>query len=218
MMQGAIFDVDGTLLDSMYIWDTVGERYLRRQGCEPDEELRRMVKTMSLYQAACYFREHYGLPLSVEEIMDGINGIVEDFYRKEAQLKPGTEAFLQKLHEKQVRMCIATATDRYLVEEALERCGVLGYFTDIFTCTSVGHSKNEPHIFREALRHLGTEKEQTYVFEDAFHAASTAAQDGFPVAALYDASEDQQQELLHIAAVNLHDFGDFDRFWQQVGR
>ena len=163
MMQGAIFDVDGTLLDSMSVWANIGADYLRFLGYEPRENLNETFKSMSLYQAACYYQSEYGVTLSTEEIIAGVNDRIGQFYRERAGLKPGVAGFLRQLREKGVKMCIATATDRPLVEAALERCGVLAYFSDIFTCFSVGHGKDEPVIYRTALEHLQTARAKTIV-------------------------------------------------------
>lgn len=205
-MTGAIFDVDGTLLDSMFIWNTIGEDYLRSIGYTPKENLAEIFKTFSLEQAADYYQKEYGVPLSTPEIVAGVNGMIEHFYMQDVKAKPGIKEFLQELKRRGVKMCIATATDTYLVEAALERCGILHYFSKIFTCADVGRSKNEPDIYRRAQEHLGTPKAQTVVFEDAFHAARTAKEDGFPVVAVYDPSESQQQELQSLANVYLTGF------------
>lgn len=214
MIQGAIFDVDGTLLDSMPIWDNIAELYLRSLGYTPRENLTETFKTFSMHQAACYYQTHYGVPLSADEIVDGINRLVERYYREEVLPKAGIKPFLEELRQRGVKICIATATDEYLVDAALRRCGMRDYFSQIFTCTGTGSSKNEPHIYREALQHLGTEKAQTFVFEDAFHAARTAKNDGFPVVAIYDPSEDQQEELTALADVCLRDYTDPEAFWK----
>jgi HAD superfamily hydrolase (TIGR01509 family) len=195
MIKGAIFDLDGTLLDSMFIWDTIGEEYLRSLGIEPRENLAETFKTFTLEESAEYYRTHYGVTLSVEEIADGVNGMIEDFYRNTVPLKNGVAEFLERLAEDDVKMCIATVTDRYLVEAALERLGIKGYFSEIFTTAEVGCTKTTPQIYRRALAHLGTEKSETVVFEDAFHALMTAKNDGFPVAAVYDVHELRQMEM-----------------------
>ena len=166
MIKGAIFDMDGTLLDSMSAWDGVGEKYLRRLGCEPKADFNDAIKDLSLRQAASYSKNEYDIALSVDEIVDGVNAMVEDFYRNEVQLKPGIAEFLRVLNERGVKMCIATASDRSLVEAAIQHCGIDKYFSEIFTCGSVGHGKDEPHIYRQALESLGTEKHDTVVFED----------------------------------------------------
>lgn len=214
MIAGAVFDVDGTLLDSMSVWDTIGEDYLRSIGYVPREKLNETFQAMSLLQAARYYQTEYGVTLSVEEIMDGVNGMLERFYREQARLKPGAGEFVRELSRRGVKLCIATATDRYLVEAALERCGVRGYFEDILTCTAVGAGKDEPLIYREALKRLGAERPLAVVFEDALYAARTAKGDGFPVAAVYDCHEKRQGELKALADIYLTDFSDFDLFWK----
>ena len=205
-IRGAIFDVDGTLLDSMFIWDTIGETYLRSIGYEPREKLNEVFKNMSLFQAARYYRTEYGVTLSIDEIMNGVNAMLERYYRFEVSLKPGVAELLAQLQASGVKLCIATATDRYLVEAALERCGVLSCFGAIFTCNEVGHGKDEPDIFEEALRFLGTEKAVTVVFDDALYAVRTAKEAGFPVAVIYDSHEKNQEGLRALADFYIEDF------------
>ena len=194
-IRGAIFDVDGTLLDSMFIWDTIGEAYLRSIGYQPKENLNETFKNMSLHQAARYYQTEYGVTQSIDEIMDGVNAMLERYYRFEVPLKPGVAELLERLRQDGVRLCIATATDRHLVEAALDRCGVLSCFGEIFTCNEVGHGKDEPDIFEAALRFLGTRREETLVFDDALYAVRTAKEAGFLVAAVYDSHERSQAEV-----------------------
>ena len=194
-IRGAIFDVDGTLLDSMFIWDTIGETYLRSIGYQPKENLNETFKNMSLRQAARYYQTEYGVTLSIDQIMDGVNAMLERYYRFEVPLKPGVAELLERLRQSGVKLCIATATDRHLVEAALDRCGVLSCFGEIFTCNEVGHGKDEPDIFEAALRFLGTRKEETIVFDDALYAVRTAKEAGFLVAAVYDSHERSQAEV-----------------------
>ncbi|MCI8623953.1 MAG: HAD family phosphatase [Provencibacterium sp.] len=210
-IRGAIFDVDGTLLDSMFIWDTIGESYLRSIGYEPKENLNEAFKSMSLYQAACYYQSHYDVTLTTGAIMDGVNALLERYYRYEVLLKPGAAELAAGLQAEGVRLCIATATDRHLVEAALSRLGILPYFSSIFTCTEVGHGKDEPHIFEEALRFLGTKKEETLVLDDAFYAVQTAKKAGFPVAAVYDPYEKDQEGLRRLADLYLEDLSQLRR-------
>jgi len=212
-IQCGIFDFDGTLFDSMYIWDTVGEVYLRSRGREPAPGLAQVVQAMSLDQSARYFQREYGLDLPVGEIVAGINRVVERFYTREVQPKPGVRAFLQALEKTGVSLCIATATDRPLIEAALARCGMGGYFRAIFTCGEVGHGKDEPVIFRRAMGFFGANREHTIVFEDALHAARTAKEDGFALAAVHDSSEPRQRELRALADCYIPDFAHTEEFW-----
>ncbi len=203
-IEACIFDFDGTLFDTMSIWDTAGADYLQALGYTPEADLSQKLATYSLQQAADYLKRTYGLPNSPEEIVAGINQTVADFYLHTAQPKPYVREFLEK--HRDIPMCIATATDRYLIAAALDRCGLRQYFSGIFTCAEVGHGKDQPHIYAAALSHLGTTKEATPVFEDAYHAAYTAKQAGFPVIAIYDPSEAKKLELQALADRYLADF------------
>ena len=214
MLKGAVFDFDGTLFDSMFIWDTAGEVYLRSIGIEPKEDLRKALKPMSLLQSAQYIRECYQIPLTVEEIMDGVNRTVEGFYFHTVQPKEGVIAFLEQMKKQEVRMCIATATDRYQVEAALKRCGMESFFFEIFTCTDVGHGKDEPIIFQKAMDYLGTTKANTVVFEDAYHAAKTAKADGFITVAVLDSHETKQVELHSVSDCFIENFTQTEHFWK----
>ena len=208
MLKGAIFDFDGTLVDSMFIWDTIGEDYLRLLGKEPHEDLKETFMTLTLEEAAEYYRTHYGVTLSVKEIVDGVNTMVEGIYRTRVALKQGVADFLAQLKENGTRMCIATVTDRYLVEETLDRLGILQYFSEIFTCAEVGYGKDKPIIYRKALEHLDTAKNETYVFEDSLFALKTAKADGFTTVGVYDRHENRQDNLKNLADYYIVDFAD----------
>ena len=214
MLKGAIFDFDGTLFDSMFIWDTAGEVYLRSIGIEPREDLQKVLKPMSLLQSATYIHENYSIPLTVEEIMDGINRTVEGFYFHTVQPKEGVITFLEQMKKQGIKMCIATATDRYQVEAALKRCGMESFFSEIYTCTDVGHGKDEPIIFQKAMEYLGTVKVDTVVFEDAYHAAKTAKADGFITVAVYDSHETRQAELHSVSNCFIESFTHTEHFWK----
>ena len=123
-LSGAVFDFDGTLFDTMSVWDTAGEDYLKQCGKVPRENLCEVLKPKSLSGAAEYLKKNYDLPLSVNEIVDGVNKTVGDFYLCEAQPKNGVREFLTALREINVRMCITTAAERKLTEGAyiVRRC------------------------------------------------------------------------------------------------
>ncbi len=206
-IKGAIFDLDGTLLDSMKIWDTIGEDYLGSIGKIPREDLREALRPMSSVQAAEYFITDYGVESSVQEIMDGIIDLTAHFYIEEAPAKKCVKDFLEQLKQNGVKMCIVTATDRRLAEAALERNRLLDYFETIFTCNEVGSGKDNPEIFDRAFRFLDTKKEETYIFEDALFAIRTAKNAGYRVVAVYDESaEGQQAEIRQLADITIQSF------------
>lgn len=204
---GAIFDLDGTLLDSMPIWESLGETYLKDKGIEPKEGLREVLRPMSLVQSAEYFRSNYGVRESVEEICGDINHLIQDYYFDTVKPKPGVMDFLEHLKMKQIKMCVATATDRFLVDAALKRNKMDSYFDRIFTCSEAGYGKDRPDIYLQALDFLGTMKEKTMIFEDALYAARTAKDAGFPVGAVYDSSAaSQQAEIKRLADIYIRSF------------
>ena len=215
-LKGAIFDFDGTLFDSMHIWDAAGILYLKSIGREPKEGLRREMENMSLRQSASYLKTRYALEGTEEEVADGINRVVEGFYFYEVQPKPGVEAFLKELKERGVSLCIATVTDRYQIEAALKRCGLDCYFSEIFTCSEIGYGKDHPDVFEAALRFLGTKKEETLIFEDASHAVQTAKAADFLVTAVYDRYERNQETLQKTADFFLADYLDTASFFRKV--
>jgi len=195
-ISGAIFDMDGTLTDSMFVWKDVGKRYLISCGITPSEDLWNNIKNMSMRQVSDYFVSEYGLTKSPREIKDGINLLIEPMYRDEVLPKEGVVDFLRNFQERGIKMCVATATDKHLVELVLRRNGMLDFFTGIFTCTSVGASKDTPVIYENALEHLGTPKEETLVFEDALYALRTAKNAGFHVVGVFDSFAEKDIEVI----------------------
>lgn len=195
-IRGAIFDVDGTLLDSMYIWDQAGARYLQSVGAEAEPGLNRILFSMSLADGAVYLKETYGLTQSLEEIHQGILDIVDAFYREEAQAKAGVRELLEAFSAKGVAMTVATSSDKRQIRSALQRLDLAKYFQEIFTCGEVGVSKNEPVIFHRAAAVMGTKPENTCVVEDGLYAVRTANKAGYVTIGVYDASSDHDWQDL----------------------
>lgn len=196
MIQGVIFDVDGTLLDSMKIWDHAAKRYLKKEGIEAEDGLSDILFPMTMMEGAEYVIKAYNLKKNPQEIIEGINEIVFQFYRDEVQEKTGVTELLEKFQKKQIKMVVATSTDRFLIEGAFKRLGWMKYFERIFTCSEVGASKNVPKIFLDASNFLGTDPEHTWVFEDGLYAVRTAKNAGFHTVGIYDASSGKEQEKL----------------------
>lgn len=205
-IKGAIFDFDGTLFDSMSIWETAGKDYLQTINRQPKENLWQKLRTMSLLQSADFLKTEYGLTQTINEIIDGINQTVEEFYFNQAMPKENVVTFLNFLKSNNIKMCIATATDCYLVEAALKRCHMLNYFEKIYTCSEVGFGKDQPHIFNRAAEFLQTTPDKTAVFEDSYYAAKTAKLAGFKLVGVYDRYEPQQNKLKEISDIYLTDF------------
>ncbi len=199
-LQSAIFDMDGTLLDSMGMWRTLGSVLAKNHGAEAPADLDRQVASLGLWEGTAYCKEVCGLPGTVDELVSEVWGQIEDFYQNHVEPKPGVVKFLSLLKMEGVWMYVATATDRPLVEAALRHAGIDGYFRGIITSREAGQTKREgPEIYERAMRRLRSNKKDTVVFEDALHAVQTAKAAGFRVAAVYDPSEPDQEELRRLA-------------------
>lgn len=199
-IKGAIFDMDGTLLDSMHVWIDIAPRYLKTKGIAVSEEQRKLLGTMLLQDMANYFINNFGFTMSVDEIVAEIDSLVEDAYFNDVETKPGVPELLSELKKRGIKMCVATASDRYLVESALERTGILKFFDHVFTCGEHNVDKKTPYIFDIARDFLGTPKEETYVFEDTLTSAKTVKAAGYPLVAIRDKwSEKNRGEIMALA-------------------
>jgi len=213
MVKGAIFDMDGTILDSMLIWYNTAEIYLNNIGIKAESDLGKIMFSMSLAEGAEFLKERYCLNFDTDEIIAGVNRTVEDFYCYKVQLKEGVEQFLNGMKQAGFKMVVATLTDRHLAERALERLNVLRYFDRIFTGTEIGAGKHKPDIYLAAAEFMGTIPEETWVFEDALYAIKTAKRAGFKTVGVYDEfSRDDFDEIKKAADIYLIKLDNVDVF------
>ncbi len=196
MIKSAIFDVDGTLLDSMKIWDNAGERYLSSVGKKAENGLSKKLFKMSLTEGAEYIKKQYALPSSTDETVFGVLKIIEDFYLYEVGLKSGAKEILQFLKSNNIKMIIATSSDKTHIKKAFERLGISEYFTNIVTCSQIGKGKTSPDIYLACADKLGTSPSETLVFEDALFAAETAHKAGFKTVGVYDESSNNDKNRI----------------------
>lgn len=190
--------MDGTILDSMPCWETVGLRYLldRQIPVLDVDALARRLKTMTLPEAAQFYQKEFGVTDRTEHICADITAMIERDYRETAPLKPHVPDMLRRMEEAGVAMCIATATEHALAEAALMRLGVRRYFRFIHSCRDLNTSKHMPDIFDRSAQRMGTDKADTVVFEDALHSIQTAADAGYRVVGIYDDSARAERERI----------------------
>jgi HAD superfamily hydrolase (TIGR01509 family) len=198
----------------MYIWTEIGLKFLKNEGVTPPPGASEQFVKMSLVQAAEYYIKNYAPEKTVMDVVKSINDLVEDFYFNEVVLKDGVLEFLKYLKNKGVKMCIATATDKYMVEKALERNGIRDFFSEIFTCTSVGAGKDTSVIYDRALEHLSTDKNTTFVFEDALYAIETAKNADYKIVGIYDVSEAAEpKKLKELCDVYINDYSEIYKYF-----
>lgn len=206
-IKGAIFDLDGTLLDSMGFWDNVGENFLAAQGKEPREDFREKYYVLSPRETAEMLIDEYGVPGTPDEIIDSMNNAAEIFYTNHVHPKPHAIELLEKLRAAGIKMALATATDRHLVEIAVNRLDIKKYFEGIVTCGEVGQSKTRPDVYLKALSYIGSEIKDTALFEDAVVAAHTAKEAGFYTVGIYDDTcKENEEEMRSFCDEYLTDF------------
>ena len=182
MIAGAIFDMAGTLLDSMQVWDRLSQRYLDKFGVRITAADYAALEARTQYQGAAYFCERYPeITETPAEVARGLDALICARYEALARPRDGVRELLDALRARGVRMAVATLTDREHAEKALRDRGMLDYFDCMLTIHDVGVSKRDPKIFLESARQLGLPPARCLVFEDAPYAAQTAKRAGFPV-------------------------------------
>ena len=197
----AIFDMDGTLVDSMGFWNRLADEYLARRGLPPlTPELQEESIALTMDGTARMFIRTYRLSSTPAEIAGEINSLMEEHYRTDVPLKPGAAALLERMRAAGFKLCIASSTAPELLDICLRRLGVRDFFEFLLSCEEVGEGKNKPDVYFEAARRLGGTPENTLIFEDILVAARTAKQAGFPLGVIYDVNSDGDQEYLKTLA------------------
>ena len=210
-IRGAIFDMDGTLTESMHLWIEIGRRYLEGLGYTVSPEQNHEMTRMLLEPMALYMQDQFGLTKSQEQIIDEINQIVEPDYFETVVVKPTVVESLEAMQERCIKMCVATATDRHLTEACLRRNGIDRFFSAVFTCGEEHCNKRTSLIYDKARAHLGTSPEETYIFEDTYVSILGAKQSGCRVVALEDRWSEKKRDLIkETADIYVERMGDLD--------
>lgn len=211
MIKGVIFDVDGTLFDSMGTWHDSGYNVLKSLGIDADKRIGDIFFSMTMDEVVDYIKENFSVNESRDFLKNGIHDQVEYAYRNEIELKPGVMRILDWVKDSKIPATIATSTDRFLIEIGLARLGIEDYFDEIYTATEVGKGKNYPDIFQLAMDKMGTKPEETWLFEDGLYSMITAKAYGMPVVGVYDkVSHDDQEAIKQVADIYLEDLRDLN--------
>lgn len=185
-IKGYIFDLDGTLIDSMTLWCNVDRVFLAEHGVIPPEDISEIVKKMTVEQSAKYFLETFNLKISQQDIIDRIEEIVSENYRLSIPLKDGVSELLSYLDDNSIPYGIATATYRTLAEACLTRLGLIHKVKFIETCSEIGMGKEFPDIFLKSAENLRLPVENVAVVEDSLYCIETSKKAGFFTIGIYD--------------------------------
>lgn len=189
-IKGAIFDLDGTLIDSLVInrvlWNALGEKYLGVKDFIPEKKYRDEMATMIFTEAMLYAKRLYNIEADDGEYLKYFADILENFYRYTVKVKDGVFPFLEYLKKNGVKMCVASATNLKYVEVAIESCGLSPYIDRVFSCSEVGAGKDKPDIYIKTIAEMGLDTHEVCVFEDSCIALETARALGAHTVGIYD--------------------------------
>lgn len=199
-IKAAIFDMDGTLVDSMWVWGKIDVDYLAERNLPLPEDLRGDIEHLSFDETAKYFKDRFNLPDSIDEIKNCWNNMAIYEYTHEVKLKPGADKFLCLLKSKGIKIGLATSNCNMLLEAALKQNGIFEYFDCITTTNEVNHGKDHPDVYLLTAKKLGVSPENCIVFEDILPAIMGAKSAGMKVVGVHDAySEHQKDDILKLA-------------------
>lgn len=197
MIKSIIFDLDGTLIDSMKIWYRIDRQFLIENGIEnPPREISERMKKLTIDESSELFISEFNLDCTKEYVIKRIEELVRSEYEEKIPLKPNVLDILDFLDRRNIPYCIATATYKSLATAVLRRCGIADRFAFMLTDEDYPRGKNFPDIFMGACARFGTQPAETLIVEDSLHSIETAKNAGFPVAAVYDESAEQDIERI----------------------
>lgn len=165
-IEAVIFDLDGTLVDSMWMWKEIDIEYLGSRNLELPEDLQKAIEGMSFSETADYFKKRFQLTESVEEMKAEWISMAQKKYETEVPLKPGVEKFLEFLKSKKVKMGIATSNGLELVRSVVKAHNLEHWISSIHTCCEVALGKPAPDIYLKVAQDLQVPPEKCLVFED----------------------------------------------------
>lgn len=207
MFGGAVFDMDGTLIDSMWLWKDIDRKYLAGFGVECPEDLQEQLEGMSFTETALLFKRKFGIKDDVEKIKEDWNSMAWDLYENEVQLKDGALELLEYFKDSGVKMAIATSNSRELVDLIFKRFNLHEYFVSVCTSCEVDNGKPFPDVFLKAAQKMGVDAGDCVAFEDIPAGVIAAKKAGMTVYAMEDeASVHLREKLIELSDGYFKDF------------
>jgi HAD superfamily hydrolase (TIGR01509 family) len=211
-IKAAIFDMDGTLIDSMWVWKTVDIEYLMKRNITPPDDLRENIEHLSFSETAKYFKERFNLNESIEAIMAEWNDIALKEYTNNVKLKPGAKEFLTLLKSNEIKIGLATSNCNMLLEVALKNNNIYDYFDCITTTNEVNRGKNFPDVYLLCAEKLEVAPAKCIVFEDILPAVIGAKAAGMKVIGVHDLySENQKEDIMRLADLYIFQYNELTK-------
>ena len=206
-IEGAVFDLDGTLLDSSWVWEKVDEKFLGDRGFQVPDDYVDEISPLGAERAAVYTIERFGLNEDKDDIVREWIEMAKKEYATEVVCKPYAKEFLEELHKLNIKMAVATSSDRELFMKTLEREGILKYFQKIVTVDEVERGKVYPDIYEEAARRIKVNPHKCLVFEDILAGVTGASLGEFNVVAVFDEkSKHNWEKIKSISKYSINDY------------
>ena len=206
-IEGAVFDLDGTLLDSSWVWEKVDEKFLGDRGFQVPDDYVDEISPLGAERAAVYTIERFGLNEDKDDIVWEWIEMAKKEYATEVVCKPYAKEFLEELHKLNIKMAVATSSDRELFMKTLEREGILKYFQKIVTVDEVERGKGYPDIYEEAARRIKVNPHKCLVFEDILAGVTGASLGEFNVVAVFDEkSKHNWEKIKSISKYSINDY------------
>jgi len=206
-IEGAVFDLDGTLLDSSWVWEKVDEKFLGDRGFQVPDDYVDEISPLGAERAAVYTIERFGLNEDKDDIVREWIEMAKKEYATEVVCKPYAKEFLEEIHKLNIKMAVATSSDRELFMKTLEREGILKYFQKIVTVDEVERGKGYPDIYEEAARRIKVNPHKCLVFEDILAGVTGASLGEFNVVAVFDEkSKHNWEKIKSISKYSINDY------------
>jgi HAD superfamily hydrolase (TIGR01509 family) len=205
----AIFDLDGTLLDSMWVWHKVDEAFFAARGLALPPDYAQAIEAMTFRETAVYTVARFGLPESPEDLMAEWNAMSFSLYQNEVDLKPGAKAYLRKLRARGIKLAVATSLTTHVMQAVLERNGVLDWFDALTSADEVPRGKAYPDIYLLTAKKLGVAPEQCMAYDDIALSLGGIKAAGMAACAVYEpASRQDWDKMCTLADANISNWND----------
>lgn len=211
-IEAAIFDMDGTLIDSMWVWLSINQKYLAKRNLTVPGDLKENIEHLTFTESAQYFKERFNIDDSIEEIIEEWNSMAFYSYTHKVVLKPGVMEYLTLLKTQKIKIGLATSNFPPLVEIALKQNNIFHFFDVITTTDEVARDKNFPDIYLLTAEKLKVAPDRCIVFEDILPAVKGAKLAGMKVVGVQDEySLDQKEEIMRITDFYIEKYEELTR-------